>query len=651
MNSPHRIQVKTACNRDCPDACGIVATLEGNRIVQIQGDKEHPITRGFLCKRTSRFLDRQYDPGRITKPLIRVGSKDEDNWREASLEEALDLVAEKLLHFRDNVGPASIMNYRCGGSMGMMKYVTDYFFQEFGPVTIKSGDICSGAGDIAQETDFGHVDSSDIFGLYDARTIFLWGKNVYVSHVHLLPVLKECRAKGARIVLIDPVRHRTVDICDDYIQNVPGSDGAIAFGIARLMNDRNQLDAEAATYCDHFDEFVSLILSRTADEWAQVAGLTFEQLNLLAEAYANGPTTVLCGWGMQRRRNGANTIRAIDALAAVSGNIGVAGGGVSYYFARRGAFDVSFKDDSTAPRTIPEPLLGQGIEEAADPPVEMVFVSAANPVTNVPESQTVARALRDRFTVVIDYVMTDTARCADVILPTVTMLEDDDLIGAYGHHWINEVRPVVDAPEDALTDYQIMQRLAGRVGLEEKFSGDADWWKRRMMAGLQSHGVTLESLREKSTRNPLAAKVLFEDRKFPTESGKINLVTEFIAPETKTVDDFPLRLMALSTDEAQAAQWQPEQQEGPATLTVHPDAAADFADGDVVVVGSNIGQMSVRLKFDPTQRTDIALMDKGGWLSNGRCANALTRGELSDEGECAVYYETPVRLSRAGSPG
>ncbi len=647
MNAPKKIQLKTACNRDCPDACGIVATIEDGRVIKLQGDKEHPVTRGFLCKRTSRFLDRQYDPSRITKPMIRVGDKTADNWREATLTEALDLIAEKMLAIRERSGPAAIMNYRCGGSMGMMKYLTDYFFQLFGPVTIKSGDVCAGAGDFAQQTDFGHVESSDIFDLYNAKTIFLWGKNVYVSHVHLLPVLKECRARGARLVLIDPVRHRAADLCDDYVQVAPGGDGALATGIARMMLDAGTLDAEAESYCDNFDDYKKLLRSKTAVEWASLAGVTGDELQLLTTAYSNGPSTLLVGWGMQRRSNGANIIRAIDALAATSGNIGIAGGGVSFYFARRGAYDISFLDDSLAPRAIPEPLLGCGIEEANDPPIEMVFVSAANPVANIPDSNRVARALRDRFTVVIDYVMTDTARCADVILPTVTMLEDNDLIGAYGHHFLNEVRPVVEPPDGVLTDYEIMQRLARRVGLDEYFAGDAESWKQKMVAGLARSGITLDTIRSETVRNPSAAKILFEGREFPTASGNVNLLTGFV--EATARPDNGLQLMAVSTDCAQASQWQSSQQEGPATLKVHPDAAAGFSDGDLAVVRSDLDQLTVRLKFDSEQRTDLALMDKGGWLSRGRCANELTSGKVSDQGECAVYYETKVTLARAAN--
>ena len=184
---------RTTCNRDCPDACSLLAIVEGGRVTRLQGDPDHPVTRGFLCHRTSRFLDRQYSTDRLTCPLIRRGQE----YREIGWEAALDLAAEQLLRFRRESGPASILHYRCGGSMGILKHVTDYFFQCFGPVTIKSGDVCSGAGEAAQETDFGCCDSHDLFDLRHSRTIVLWGKNVFVSSVHLIPLLQEARKRGA----------------------------------------------------------------------------------------------------------------------------------------------------------------------------------------------------------------------------------------------------------------------------------------------------------------------------------------------------------------------------------------------------------------------------------------------------------------------
>lgn len=647
MNQPNLIHRKTACTRDCPDACGLIATIEDDRVVRLQGDPDHPITRGFLCKRTSRYLDRQYHPSRITKPMIRRNKFGGGDWEEVSLDEALNFAAENLLHFRNTHGPASLMNYRCGGSMGIMKYVTDFFFQEFGPVTITSGDICAGAGDAAQLKDFGRVDSHDIFDLLNAKTIFIWGKNVYVSHVHLLPILKQAKANGTKLVLIDPVEHRTAGLCDEYVQVRPGGDGAIAFGIARWLLDQGRLDPEAAVYCDNFSDYCRLVISKSCRQWADLAGISDAELNRLATCYAHGPTATLVGWGMQRRKNGSSIIRTIDALAAVSGNVGISGGGVSFYFPRRSAFDLGFLDDSLAPRKIPEPLLGPGIEAASDPRIEMVWISAANPVATLPESKTLQRALNERFVVVVDCFLTDTAQCADIFLPTTTMLEDDDLIGAYGHHWLNEVRPVIDPPTDVLTDYKILQRLAPRVGVGGWFKDDTDTWKQRLLADLEKQGFGLEHLRQNApVKNPESQQVLFADRKFPTRSGRINLIKGYHDIGDHNDSDYPMRLMAISTDESQASQWLPETQVGPSPVQVNPKSAEGFSEGEIVLVESELDQLQAQLVFDDNQRTDIALMKKGGWLSAGRCPNVLTRAELTDDGECAVYYDTPVRIRK-----
>ena len=640
------LKIKTACNRDCPDGCGVIATVEDGKVVRLQGDPDHPVTQGFLCHRTSRFLDRQYDPDRITQAMIRTDKKS-GSWETVNISKALDVVADKMMQCRDVIGPASILNYRCGGSMGMMKYVTDYFFQEFGPVTVKAGDICAGAGDWAQEQDFGTQDSNDFFDLLNAKTIFLWGKNVYVSHVHLLPVLKKAKANGAKLVLIDPVQHRTASLCDKYVSIEPGGDAALAFGIARWALDNDKLDVDVANYCDNLDDYLQLVKSRDIGQWAALAGLNEQTVTELAQDYTNGPSTILVGWGMQRRRNGAAIIRAIDALGAVTGNIGKPGSSVSFYFPRKGAYDLSFLNDELAPRAIPEPLLGKGIEAANDPPIEMVFVSAANPVTNLPDSKTIQRALTDRFTVVVDMFMTDTAACADVILPAVTMLEDNDLIGAYGHHYLNRLKPVVDAPGDAMTDYEIMRQLAKRVDMTGAFDEDAETWQRRMAVKLNQHNINFDALGNEVVRSPFANQVVFEGRNFPTPSGKVNLLTRYEHPDNLLPQGFPLRFGALSTDKSQAAQWQAVDQQGPGEIRIHPDAANGFSDGDLVTVRSETGSMQVKIRLTENQRSDLALMDKGGWFSQGRCANALIDAEASDEGLCAVYYDTPGRLEVA----
>lgn len=638
------MKVSTTCNRDCPDACGIVATVERGRIVKIQGDPAHPVTRGFLCYRTSRFLERQYDPDRLTTPLVRRGGE----LRRATWDEALDLIAETMLRIKTESGPAAILHYRSGGTLGLMKHLNDAFFSAFGPCSVKGGDICSGAGDDAQLTDFGREDSNDLFDLLNARTIVLWGKNPHVSNVHLLPVLKRAAEAGTRIVLVDPVRHRGADLASLYVQPRPGGDIALVLGIARRLFETGKTDPAAADYCDHVGDFRALAFARSFEAWAALADVTPSQLEALVSAYADGPSAIVVGWGMQRRANGSATVRALDALGAISGNLGVSGGGVSFYFARRSPFDPTFGMTlEPPPRSILEPTLGTSLLQATDPPVRMVWVTAGNPVAMLPDARGVERALATReMTVVVDAFLTDTARAARVVLPTTTMLEDDDLVGAYGHHWLGEVRPVIPPPGEAKTDYEILVALAARLGLAETFSGTVESWKRRLLTKVADRGASLEALRAGPVRNPLAAPVLFADRRFPTATGRVNLVRNLDAEPPRATTDRPLLLMAFSTEKAQSSQWAHRRDhDGPATATVHPSAAAGHAEGDVVRLESELGSIEARLRFDDRQRGDVVLMPKGGWLSHGRCANAIVPARATDAGGGAVYYDTPVRIA------
>ncbi|MEW6283361.1 MAG: molybdopterin-dependent oxidoreductase, partial [Candidatus Eremiobacterota bacterium] len=214
---------RTACNRDCPDACSLLVSVgDGGRAVRLKGDPEDPVTQGFLCERTSRFLHRQYAGDRLTRPLL--------NGRPVSWDAALDAAAENLLRFRRESGPESILHYRSGGSLGILKTLSDLLFDRFGPVAVKRGDICSGAGEAAQELDFGLCDSHDLFDLHNSRSILVWGKNVHTSGVHLLPVLLEARRRGARLAGVDVVRTRVAELCERFVQPRPGGDFALAMG-------------------------------------------------------------------------------------------------------------------------------------------------------------------------------------------------------------------------------------------------------------------------------------------------------------------------------------------------------------------------------------------------------------------------------------
>ncbi len=332
-------------------------------------------------------------------------------------------------------------------------------------------------------------------------------------------------------------------------------------------------------------------------------------------------------------------------MGAVSGNLGISGGGVSFYFKRRGAFDTSFiRGKVVAPRTICEPLFGSEVMKSNDPPIRALWITAGNPVAMLPDSNTIAEALRSReFVVVVDSFFTDTARLAHLILPTTTLLEADDLLGAYGHHWIGVAKPVVAPPEEVRSDLEIVQGLAERLGLGDLMAGSATDWKRRLVEPvLGRHGATFDALEAGPIRSPIAPKVLFANRKFSTISGRVNLVRD--QPPVDAPDiNYPLWLMSLSTAKAQSSQWAISE-DGPAQVTVHPEACQGLADGSICRLESAIGSMLVTIHHDARQRRDVAIVPKGGHYSQGRCANVLLKARTTDLGEGGALYDERVRL-------
>ncbi|MFZ9887968.1 MAG: molybdopterin-dependent oxidoreductase [Myxococcota bacterium] len=645
---------RTTCNRDCPDACSILAEVEEERVVRLRGDPQHPVTQGFLCYRTSHFLSQQYSPERIQQPWLRR----EGRLVPISWEEALDFAATELRRIRSSFGPEAIFHYRGGGSLGYLKALTDLFFERFGPCTVTGGNICNGAAEAAQHLDFGDHESNDIFDIENAKSILLWGKNVYTSSPHSIPVLKRAREKGATLTLIDPLHHDTAKLCDRYIQPRPGGDFALAMAVSRVLLDEGQLASARGEWCDGLEAWERLVRRRTVEAWAAQADVTRDEVSHVAAALTNGaPCTLLLGWGLGRRYNGGTTVRALDALGAVTGNIGCKGAGVSFNWGRRKPGDFGFLAHN-APRAIPEPLFGPAILEASDPPVRAVWVTAANPLVMLPASGVTEQALRSlELLVVVDSWWSDTAKLATLVLPTTTLLEADDVVASYGHHYVGVARPVVPPPAGARSDLEIFQALASRVGLGDVLEGSAREWQARIVEPkLKTHGITLLDLEQKTVRSPLAAKVAFEGRRFPTPSGRVRLLGDGDVDATHegnvldaVADEWPFELMSVSIRGAQASQWVVPL-DGPLEATIHPDSAGDFSAGDIVLLESPEAGIPVRLRFDPRQRRDIVCVPKGGDHLGRRCANTLLQARLTDMGQGAALYDQRVRLRPLPAP-
>jgi anaerobic selenocysteine-containing dehydrogenase len=614
--------------------------VEDGVVTKLAGDPDHPITKGFLCFRTSRFTELQNSAQRLTRPLLRRGGK----LCPVDMEEALDVAAERLARIREESGPAAIFHYRSGGSLGILKGLADRLFEELGPCATKIGDVCSGAGEAAQLEDFGVSDSNDVFDLLNSRHILLWGKNPKVSSVHLVPVLREAQSRGTKLVLVDPVHQQTAALADEVIQPRPGGDLDLILGVARSLFDRGLIDPKASEFCENFAAYRSLVLARTVADYAAGADVPEDVVHGLASRLAEGPVAILVGWGAQRRLHGGALVRALDALSAVSGNLFRSGGGCSFYFQRRDAFQPHHRGAEVAPRRIVEPLFGQEVLAAREPPIRAIWVTAGNPVCMLPDSARVAEAFEaTEFTVVVDPFLTDTARRASLVLPVPTMLEDDDLLGAYGHHWLAESRPVVPPLPGVLHEVELLQGLAQRLGLQDFPMGSVNEIKQQHLSRVREHGVALEDLAECAVRNPRAQSLLFPEGRVRTPSGRVRLLSS-IPRAPVTEGDHPLWLFSNSTSKSQSSVWAGVGLGERIWVAVHPDAAPGLTDGQEVVVESERGRIAATLRLDPRQRADVAVMPKGGHFDRGHSANSLVQARTTDIGMGAAYLDCRVRV-------
>jgi len=643
--------VITSCTCDCPDTCSIVATVDGGRVTGIRGNPDFEITRGFLCRKSHNFLKRILSPQRVLHPLRRSGS----GWERASWEEAAGLVGSRIEKAVREFGPQSVFYYKDAGSIAALKHVNERFFNLLGGGTFTSGSLCGGAGIAGQTADFGVRTSHDPADLANARMIIVWGRNPAWTNVHLVPLLHEARRRGVFVVLIDPVATASARLCDAHVQPRPGSDGYLALGIARALLDENLIDMDFLTrHTDGYEGFLELVRRFSLDTIGEMTNVSPNTIRELALRYGTTkPAAILGGWGVQRRRNGANTYRLIDALGALTGNIGIPGGGVSHGMDETRWFDkrVLLRERGRARRYIRKPRVGRGLMEAADPPIKVAVVSGSNPVAQCPSTDLVREAFRSvEFVVVLDMFMTDTALLADVVLPTTHFLQERDMLGSYWHNFVMPVNVAQARLGEEKTDLEIFSLLARALGVGQEFPADPDYYLERLAAPLAARGVSIDEIMAGPIRSPGAVDVPFKERSFPTPSGRFRFVTDIVRPPEDDRQAYPYTL--ISSHPHARTHSQLTGSEEPTPPEVRMAAAVGkrhgLADGDTVVVESLHGSLTCRAVITDTLGPETVLIYEGWWDSLGGSVNRLTSDELSDMGESATYYDVRCRLVKVG---
>src|SRR5215207_390015 len=327
-----RSTVLTACPLDCPDSCSLDVTVERGRIVKMDGGHDNPVTKGYICAKVRRFPERVYGEDRLLYPAIRQGAKGQGTFTRVSWGEALDHIAAKMREIKESDSAEAILPFCYGGSNGLLTQDTNdaVLFRGFGTSRL-ARTVCAAPTGAANQMLYGKMAGVTYLDYVHARLIVLWGVNPSASGIHLMPYLKEARAAGAKLVVIDPRATTLARQADLHLAIQPGTDLPLALAIHRHLFENGH--ADETFLAQHTTGSASL--RARATEWtveraADTCGVDAALIRQFAEAYAaSSPALVRCGWGLERNRNGGSAAAAILALPAVGGKFGIRGGGFS----------------------------------------------------------------------------------------------------------------------------------------------------------------------------------------------------------------------------------------------------------------------------------------------------------------------------------
>jgi anaerobic selenocysteine-containing dehydrogenase len=675
------LTVLGACPLDCPDTCGWMVTVRDGKAVGLRGNPEHPFTRGALCTKVNRYLEHAAAPDRLLYPLRRVGPKGSGRFERISWDAALDEISGRLKEIIATHGGEAIWPFWGTGSLGVIQGLGGMpgrrFFNVLGSSRHEST-ICSVAGSAGVAYTTGTPAGIDPEDFSRSKLIILWGTNTLTSGHHLWKFIQEARQNGAYLVAIDPLRTRTARQADEHLAPLPGTDAALALGILHVVVRRGAEDrAYLAENTLGWKEFRSRIEQYPPEKVAEITGLPVESIIALGERVATTrPTAIRATMGMQRHAGGGMALRTLACIPGVTGDWALPGGGLSYSTSRHFPLNKAalYRDDLRPgpARTLTQTLLAQALLGKTDPPVQALFVIAANPGGSNPDQHAVRRALSrsDLFTVVLEHFPTDTVDYADIVLPSTMQTEHIDLHNGYGHMYLAWNEPAVAPPGECLSGAETFRRLASRMGLTEPslFDSDEDLARQALST---VDGITLEELRAAGhLRLSVPSPFLPFANGFPTPSGKLEFLSSRAAadgldplagytPPAEVTDDalaarYPLNLISAANhnfiNTIFANNPELRRRSGGLRVTLHPVDAGSrgLADGQDVLVTNDRGSFPGTLEVADWVRPGVAATTKGHWAkltAGGVNANTTTDERDADMAGGAVYHDNRVEVT------
>jgi anaerobic selenocysteine-containing dehydrogenase len=680
--------VHAVCSHDCPDSCAVLVTVdELGKATRVQGDPSHPVTRGFLCAKVSKYLDRVYSPARLLHPMRRrhgaakgrtPPGREFEVFEPISWDDALDLIAQRLQLASDEHGPESILPYSYAGTMGVLGYgsMDRRFFHRLGASRLDRT-ICATSGGDALVSVYGKKLGADPEDFRHARYIIAWAANIHGNNVHLWPFVQEARHKGAKLVVIDPYRTRTARAADWHLPIHPGTDAALALGLMHVilrdeLHDRDYI----ARYTHGFEALRKHVRSYTPEHVAGVTGIAAADIEQLAREYATSvPAVIRLNYGIQRSQNGGASARAVCMLPALIGAWKHQGGGLQ--LSTSGAFvfdsmalerpDLMMASPLERPaRIVNMSRLGHALTELDSPPVKALFVYNSNPAAIAPNQNAVRRGLmrHDLFTVVHEQFFTDTTDYADVVLPATTFLEHTDFQGAYGHYYLQLSEQAIAPLGDSKSNVWLFGQLGQRMGFTESCFHDST---EDLMA--QALGERAEELKAKKSIRQQESEQ-FANGIFPTPSGKIEFYSSalaaqgleplpaFHAPDESrhgaNAHEFPLEFLPRKADNFMNSTFAnlPGHQklECPGLAMMHSsDAEArQIGDADWIEIFNARGRIRLRARIDGSVPAGVvaASLNWNKLSAGGNNVNALTSERLTDLGRGATFYSTLVEVRK-----
>jgi anaerobic selenocysteine-containing dehydrogenase len=676
--------VHSVCALDCPDACSLLIDIDENgRGSKLRGNPEHPVTRGFLCGKVARYLEREYSPDRILYPKRRTGRKGEGRFAQVSWEDALDEIAEKLKSVAAQFGPEAILPYSYAGTMGYLNGsgMDRRFFHRLGASRLDRT-ICSSAGIAGLTEALGVRHAIEPEQFRHAKLIIAWGANILGTNVHLWPFIVEARRNGAKFYTIDPHRNRTGKLSDRHYSINPGTDTALALAMMHVIAGEGLEDRDyVRDYTLGFAELKERVREWTPQRASELTGISADDIVQLAREYATTrPAAIRLNYGVQRSERGALAVRTIALLPALTGAWRDVGGGLQLstsagFQVNRAALerpDLQWESPlGREARLVNMTTLGDALTSLNDPPVKAMVVYNSNPAAIAPDQNAVRRGLKrdDLFTVVLEQFQTDTADFADLVLPATTFLEHTDLYFAYGHFHMQLARPALHAPGEALPNTEVFRRLAALMGFDDPCFSDSDDDMMRQLLDTRHPfvaGITLEELDEKhSVRLHIGDPFLpFAEGGFGTPSGKCEFHAETLgfeppvesrAGDSKLRGRYPLELISPKNDDSMNSTFgnRPGTDSQTGVLRMHPvDAAVRrIVSGDSVVLVNGRGHCTLRAEVADTIARGVVCAPSVRWpklAPDGNSVNMLASQRLTDAGGGPTFYSCLVQVQKIG---